>query len=284
MTGWLVYDAGNVKRNRFYIDKWMDAARRHGIRLKLLLTGSLAFGICKGKAFLHGGKECPQPDFVVMRAQRLLLSQHLETMGVPVFNNARVADICNDKRKTHLCLSGLVPMMDTAFIEQDAFVCPFPFPVVVKAAHGYGGRQVYLASDEAQYLQALSALAPDAAAVQPLCDEPGRDLRLYVLGDRVIRAMLRHSTSDFRSNVGQGGSFTPCRPDTTVLQHLGRILPLFRFGLVGVDFLFHQGEPVFNEIEDVVGSRMLYAQGDIDIAAEYLDFIRETVAGGAWPV
>ena len=59
---------------------------------------------------------------------------------------------------------------------------------------------------------------------------------------------------------------------TTVLN---RIVEEFDFGLVGIDFIYDEGRPVFNEIEDVVGARMLYSLTDIDIADRYLEFILE---------
>ena len=48
---------------------------------------------------------------------------------------------------------------------------------------------------------------------------------------------------------------------------------MFDFSLVGIDFVFHRGKMVFNEIEDVVGARMLYSKTDINIVSLYLDFI-----------
>ena len=39
----------------------------------------------------------------------------------------------------------------------------------------------------------------------------------------------------------------------------------------GVDLLYDQGSPVLGEVEDVVGSRMLYKVSDVDIIALFLD-------------
>ena len=58
-----------------------------------------------------------------------------------------------------------------------------------------------------------------------------------------------------------------------LLRHVRAVQGLFSFGLVGVDFLFHQGQLVFNEIEDAVGTRMLYMHTQLDIASDYLDWI-----------
>ncbi len=40
--------------------------------------------------------------------------------------------------------------------------------------------------------------------------------------------------------------------------------------MAGVDLLYDQGRPVIGEVEDVVGSRMLYQTSDIDIVSLYL--------------
>ena len=47
----------------------------------------------------------------------------------------------------------------------------------------------------------------------------------------------------------------------------------FDFGLVGIDFLFKNNQLILNEIEDVVGCRMVYTYTDIDIAQLYIDYI-----------
>ena len=48
--------------------------------------------------------------------------------------------------------------------------------------------------------------------------------------------------------------------------------------LAGVDLMFDRGRPVVNEVEDVVGSRMLYQTSDIDIVSLFLDGISDIVA------
>src|SRR5699024_3841413 len=58
-----------------------------------------------------------------------------------------------------------------------------------------------------------------------------------------------------------------------------RIINHFDFGSVGVDFLLTKdGAFVFNEIEDVAGSRILSETSDINLLAKYISFIREEVS------
>lgn len=273
MTGWLVYDPLNVARNRFFIDRWMQAAAGRQVDLRLVTSPEIAYGVTDNRLFLRCAGQDVKPDFVVMRAQHPVLSAHLEQMGIPCHNNARVADICNDKRKTHALFAGQLPMMDSAFLEPDSFHQPFPYPVVVKAAHGCGGRQIFLVSDDDQMMKARQAIAPDSLVVQPLSDETGKDLRVYVLDNRIIASMLRYSDSDFRSNVGLGGGSKPMALAPQVEAYVELVLQHFHFDLAGIDFIRHQGQWVFNEIEDAVGTRMLYMHTDEDIAKRYLDHI-----------
>ena len=52
-------------------------------------------------------------------------------------------------------------------------------------------------------------------------------------------------------------------------------------GMAGVDFIFHHGRPVFNEIEDMVGARMLYALTDDNIVDTYVSYIRRDLEAGS---
>ena len=42
----------------------------------------------------------------------------------------------------------------------------------------------------------------------------------------------------------------------------------------GIDFVFDNGKAVFNELEDAVGARMIYANTEIDIIGMYIDYIK----------
>lgn len=270
MRGWLIYEQENIHRNRKFIEFFQTAASRRGIILQLITTAEICFGVRQGRLFL-----LPEvPDFAVVRCMRPDLSRHLEKMGVKVFNNAQVSEICNNKQRTHaFFIENGFPCLDTAFVRPDCPAHPFDYPVVVKASGGCGGRQVYLCADEKSYLEKLSHIAPDTAVVQPMCDTPGRDVRAYVLGDRMVQAMERYSDGDFRSNFGLHGLARPTTLSAEMHAYVEKAAKLLNVSLVGVDFVFHQGKPYLNEIEDAVGTRMLYQFTSLQIVEDYMDFI-----------
>ena len=132
---------------------------------------------------------------------------------------------------------------------------------------------MYLCPDEKSYLENLQKIFPDTAVVQPLCDTPGRDVRAYMLGDQLIQAMERYSDGDFRSNFGLHGLARPTELTEEMRFFVEKAARLLDVSLVGVDFVFHQGKPYLNEIEDAVGTRMLYQFTDVQIVEEYMDLI-----------
>lgn len=270
MRGWLIYEEQNIQRNQAFIGFFMAAAGKRNVSLQLITTKEIALGVKNGIPFL-----CPEkPDFAVVRCMRSDLSRHLEAMGVKVFNCAKVSEICNDKQKTHaFFVQHGLPCLDTAFVRLDCPVHPFDYPVVVKASGGCGGRQVYLCANETEYQEKLALIAPDTAVVQPLCDTPGRDIRAYVLGGKMIQAMERYSDGDFRSNFGLRGLARPASLTPEMAAYVEKIISILPLSLAGIDFVFHQGKPYLNEIEDAVGTRMLYQYTSIQIVEEYMDLI-----------
>ena len=106
-----------------------------------------------------------------------------------------------------------------------------------------------------------------------MADTPGKDLRVYVTGNRITACMLRTSETDFRSNFCLGGQARVYTLSGEEEKMLKKIMSHLSIGHCGIDFLFHQDHLIFNELEDVVGSRMLYSYTDIDVVDDYIAYI-----------
>jgi glutathione synthase/RimK-type ligase-like ATP-grasp enzyme len=125
----------------------------------------------------------------------------------------------------------------------------------------------------------LEGLAGLDAVVQPFTGSRHQDLRVYVIGREIIAAVLRTAKEGFKSNFSLGGEVCLYRLSEEERALVDIIIRQFDFGLVGIDFIIgDDGELIFNEIEDVVGSRMLYRCSDINIVEKYLRFILECLS------
>ena len=100
----------------------------------------------------------------------------------------------------------------------------------------------------------------------------GRDVRVYVLGTEVLAAMLRIAPEGaFLSNYCRGGSAREYVLSTAERALVAKVAHALGPGYYGIDFLFDgRGGLLLNEVEDVVGSRMLYAHTNIDVVDRHL--------------
>ena len=292
MTAWIIYYRDGADYNRQYIQFYIEEGRKLDIDVKLVLIEELEFGVRENNWFLtYRGEAVEKPDFAICRAIYPLLSRQLEWMGIPVFNNAKVSEICNDKARTYQYLAKTgIPMIDTAFYRNSQLrtvVSKVINPTVIKAVDGHGGSQVYLIENGTRNQPAeptddkeniLCGMQGSDVVVQPLTGNRHQDLRVYVIGKEIIAAVLRTAKEGFKSNFSLGGEVRLYDLSLDETRMVQRIIQEFEFGLVGIDFLIgDNGELIFNEIEDVVGSRMLYQCSDINIVQRYLRYMKDKV-------
>lgn len=273
MRGILFYDEAGAKRNEWFIDRMITVARENGSELKLAVITDT------DSAMAHLD---PLPDYAIVRTILPSLNEKLQKLNIPVFNNAKTSKIANNKWLTHLYGKALyVPVMETKLLTQENCTDEsVSYPRVVKTVDGHGGSEVFLVKN-AEECKEILALHPYKQFIsQELSSEPGVDMRVYVLGEEILAPVMRTSKSDFRSNFSLGGNAALTETDEQIESYVWRITHDLGSDLIGIDFIRHGGKWVLNEIEDVVGTRMLYSLTDIDAAKIYVEYIISKVKQG----
>lgn len=283
MIGWLIYSKLDIEKNKRYIEFYLEEGKKLNIKILLILIENLEFGIRNNTWFLKYDKESiPKPDFAINRTIYPLLSKHLEYIDIRVFNNSQISEICNDKAKTYQAVAQLgIHMVDTAFYSFARLGEAFntvKSPSVLKAVAGHGGNQVFLLepneSTDVERNKIRTMLDRSDVVLQPLTGTRHQDLRVYVIGHKIIAAVLRTAKEGFKSNYSLGGKVEKYELSDEEILIVEKIISMFDFGLVGIDFIIgDDGELIFNEIEDVVGARMLYECTDINLVKLYLEYI-----------
>lgn len=278
-TGWLIYSKQDAQQNISYIDWFIEEARLQNLLLRLVLREDLTIGIINNARTIYFKHEIvAKPDFAVVRTIEPLLSTHLEACSVLVFNSSAIAHICNNKAHTHHHIADLaVPMVDTIFMKTEnvSEQPPMTYPFVIKETTGRGGAQVYLIETPHDWTQCISNLSTHDIIIQACNVQLGKDIRVFVVGREIIGAVLRESTEDFRANFKLGGTARWYELHDKEISLIQKIINYFDFDMVGIDFLIGlDGELLFNEIEDIVGSRILSAVSDINILEQYVSHIK----------
>ena len=248
MRCWILYDRGDLAVNGYFAESLRRHGESLGMETSIVTTDSMPGTV---------------PDVVVSRQRDWRLSAELESGGAMVVNPAEVCRVCNDKLETYKLAESLgIPYLRCSLPGE----APPPGPPwVVKSRLGHGGRQVGMARDTVE-LEALLADLGEDALVQEAAPVLGRDMRAYVLDGEVLACVMRSSDTDFRANFSLGGRAELCEPPGECLDVVEKIVRKLAPTFVGVDFTFGDGCVYLNEVEDVVGTRMLYSLTDLDPA------------------
>lgn len=281
-TGWLIYEEKDMLENSPYIDWFIDEARNQQLDLKLVLRENLTYGINQNGRYIHSSSGESMPDFAIVRVIDSQLTRHLEALNVKTFNNSFISETANDKAITHQLIHNLgIPMVHTVFLKK-RFLKPVPpldYPFIVKSTKGRGGTEVYWVSNKEEWHNLINTPLAEDLIAQETNVQVGKDMRVFIIGKEIIGAIMRSSTSDYRANFKLGGSATFVELNKNQINLVMKIVDAFDFGMVGIDFLIgHNNELIFNEIEDIVGSRTLSATTDINILEKYCIFIKEKLS------
>lgn len=236
MSGILIYTKEEAERNAFAVDKF-----RENLDIKLVDE------TYRGNA-----------DFAVNRTNDYKIGRYFENCGIRVFNPSALSKLANDKQTCYDFMT-----------ENGIDVLPTRYklvPAVKKPIDGHGGTDVSIIYKEEDFEKGYVYQKP--------CDTPGKDLRVWVIGNEIVTSVLRESKTDFRSNFCLGGSASLYNLNKKETELVYRIISLVKSDYIGIDFIFNGNGLVFNEIEDTVGARMVYEKTDIDIIKVYCDYIK----------
>lgn len=244
MSGILIYSREEAKRNEFSVNKF-----RENLGVALMYEDKIDFSA--------------PADFVINRTNNAAVAQEFESRNIRVFNPSSLTRLANDKQRCYEFMS-----------ENGIEIMPVNYkklPLVEKPSNGKGGRGVRLIkSGEVDFKEGYVYQKP--------ASDLGRDLRVWLIGGKIIAAVLRKSDTDFRSNYCLGGSAQVYTLSESEKALVNKIASLVKYDYIGIDFVFDSGRPVFNEIEDTVGARMVYDKTEIDILSLYCDYIKKEMS------
>ena len=286
----ILIENGNWKSSK--VDELMDwlihAAENEGIELQRIKNDELLVIIEDGQGRVdHPVLE--KVDFVLFWDKDLLLARQLEAMGIRVVNSAQAIEWCDNKMKTHQVLAGAgIPMPTTVFAPfiysnmkrsnwtyLDQVIAKLGFPMVVKEAFGSFGQQVDLVVNREE-LEAwvLKVNGRPHLYQKYIAESHGEDLRLNVVGGKLVAAMKRTSKTDFRANVTLGGRMEPYQASKEEEDLAIRVSKILGLDFAGVDLLQTAEGPLVCEVNSNVHFKTLYECTGVDTAIHLMRWIK----------
>jgi RimK family alpha-L-glutamate ligase len=179
----------------------------------------------------------------------LAILRQFEHLGVPVINASRAIEAVKDKLYCQQLLAQInLPIPRTMLVrfpvDSELVERQIGFPCVVKVLAGSYGEGIYLSRDRESFRDLMELVASLDAGKSLILQEyigerPGQDLRVWVIGGRVVGAMLRRSVDgSFKANItrgGQGENFPVNEAIDVLARDCAQTLGL---EIAGIDLLF----------------------------------------------
>lgn len=239
----------------YQAERMKEEVEKLGLRCDILENNG---GFCH----IKDGKLCAlDVDFCIYFDKDLYVLQALEGNGIRVFNQYESVKLCDDKMLTHLALIGVADMPDTMSgtysyspVEEreenlKKIEERFSYPMVLKLNSSSLGAGVYLVNNRSELKEKISTLSGKGYLIQEYIRESsGEDIRVILVGGKVVTAMKRHSESDFRSNIELGGVGEKVELDADTITFAQRIAQKLNLDYCGVDILKKDGKNLLCEV------------------------------------
>jgi ribosomal protein S6--L-glutamate ligase len=281
-------------RNCYSTRRLREAAESRGHVAKVLDTMRFAISLEMAEPELHyRGKLLSSYDAVLPRIGASItffgtaVVRQFEQMGVFSTNSALGIANSRDKLRSLQILSRYdIGIPATEFVKTGYDVLPAiervgGAPVIIKLIEGTQGVGVILA-ESARSAQAivetLQSTHQNVLIQRFVAESKGKDIRAFVVGDRVVGAMRRVAQGDeFRSNVHRGGKAESLTLDPVYEATAVRAAQIMGLRMAGVDMLEGADGPQIMEVNSSPGLEGIEGATGKDIAGEIIDYMAESV-------
>ena len=295
---YIIYYDEEANKNSGFIEMLKSECRKYDIALEYISFEKV--NLMSESSFENKFKKI---FFVINRTREYKLSLRFEKINVKVFHSSKITELGNNKYKTYCYLKEyfernknepqgewiahtvLVKADDLNNVLNDYIGKDY----VIKSVDGHGGSQVFSLNDDGtkhgSYIKnrdnaknnIYKALQGHDCVLQKRIDSDSNDIRVYIVFGKIYAAVLRHGNDGFKSNFSLGGSVEEYFPDEEQKKIIEKFIEAFgaeQLSMAGIDFILtRDGNLIFNELEEMVGSRMLYNCSKHDIVREYVEQI-----------
>lgn len=290
MDLWILQNRPMAVVEPYELMRLREEARGLGLRAEAVTPDEIDLIVSRGgrRSIRRCGTEVDLPDILLPRTGSatdyfgLAIVRQLEHLGVVVVNSSRSIEAVKDKLFAHQILAqGNVPIPRTMLVrfpvDVELVASQIGFPCVVKLLSGSCGEGVLLSRDSGSFRDLMEFIAgvdrSQAVILQQYIGScPGQDLRVWVIGGRVLGAMLRSSTDgSFKANISRGGDGQAYHLNPTI-EHLAlQCVSHLKLDVAGVDLLFEGDHYCVCEVNSAADFAGFEAATGINVARALLE-------------
>ena len=234
----------------------------------------------------RGGRVLNDLDAVITRLRPSVtfygcaLARQFESMGVLTVNNSMSIAQSRDKLfSLQVLLQSGIRIPVTGFASSpnetgDLIDMVEGAPLIVKLLEGTQGRGVVLAETRKaadSVINAFKSLNANLLVQQYIREAQGKDLRCFVIGNKVVAAIQREAApGEFRANIHRGGSAQPVRITPEERKIAVKAAKVFGLSVAGVDIIRSSHGPLLLEVNSSPGLEGVEGATGKDVAGQMI--------------
>ncbi len=211
---------------------------------------------------------------------RISVLEAMEFSGIRVFNSAYSHRRAKDKLATLVWLAHHgIPIPRTTVTERLAVAVASTKrykDIVSKPLRGSQGQGIFRLDDPDLAFRIFKILqtANQTILIQEFIETPGRDIRVFVVGNRVIGAMYRYAKPGaWKTNVSRGGKPVKCPISKDLEQLAINASKAMQMDFAGIDILESKTGLVVSEVNSAPNWSGLQKATGIDAAEEIIAYL-----------
>jgi len=214
--------------------------------------------------------------------------RQFQQMNVFCANSAMGISNSRDKLRSLQILSKHdIGMPETTFVRDRKDILPAidrvgGAPVIIKLLEGTQGVGVILAESRKiaeAIIETLHGANQNVLIQKFVAESKGRDVRAFVVGDRVVAAMRRTAQGqEYRSNVHRGGVAEAVELDAAFEKTAIKSAQILGLRVAGVDMLEGREGPQVMEVNSSPGLEGIETSTGVDVAGAIAEHIEDHVA------
>ncbi|MCA8982957.1 MAG: RimK family alpha-L-glutamate ligase [Planctomycetaceae bacterium] len=275
-------------------NRFREAALQRGHEAKVLNTLKFAIDVAQGDPDLYyRSKQLSHYDAVLPRIGASItyfgtaVVRQFEQMDVFCANSSNSISNSRDKLRSLQILSKhQIGIPETTFVRDRFDVLPAiervgGAPIIIKLLEGTQGVGVILADTTKvaeAIIETLQCARQNVLVQKFVRESKGRDIRAFVVGDRVVGAMRRVAQGgEFRSNLHRGGRTEPVTLDEQYMETAVKAAQIMGMRVAGVDMLESKDGPQIMEVNSSPGLEGIERTTGLDIAGAVVDYMAAQV-------
>ena len=255
--GLVIYKEVDIEKNKGYIKWLIEEGLNYNFNIQL----------CSLKEGYHKIKE--NYDFVINRSRDYSLSRMYEDNNIKIFNNSSFCRLGNDKKLAYEFIEKLNIIYPKVYTKEEDI--KDNTLKIVKPRNGHGGEGIRIYKGE--------PIDISQNIYQEFVKDYIGDIRFYIINNEITHSVIRKpKEGSIVSNFTRGGEVEIYNIKEKDKNIINKILKKIHIDYGGIDFLLlKDGNIMFNEFEDAVGSRILSYFGINNTMELFLEHISKEV-------